>query len=134
MFSAESDRVLVWNAAGTPAPVSIADAPSGLLHFPKSPSWLWELVDSGDLHCGSKPGYRNIPAVLTVALHPDGKRAAIGSTRLDAPLQIRDARAGTLLAILDGHEAAVTAVAFSADGTLLASGSNDRTVRIWKIP
>lgn len=134
IFSADMKGILAWDATGTPAHVEPEDAPAGLLDSPKSPSWLWDLVDAGDLHCGSKPGYRNIPAVLTVALHPDGKRAAIGSTRLDAPLQLRDARAGTLLAILEGHEAAVTAVAFSADGTQLVSGSNDRTVRVWKIP
>ncbi|KAF5516715.1 Vegetative incompatibility protein HET-E-1 [Colletotrichum siamense] len=32
---------------------------------------------------------------------------------------------------LDGHKARVTAIAFSADGRLLASGSRDQTIRLW---
>jgi WD40 repeat protein len=35
---------------------------------------------------------------------------------------------------LKKHEAAVNALAFSPDGQLLASGSDDRTVIIWEIP
>ena len=35
--------------------------------------------------------------------------------------------------ILEGHEELVTSVSFSPDGTLLASGSGDRTVKLWEV-
>jgi WD40 repeat protein len=42
-------------------------------------------------------------------------------------------RAQRLLRLFSGHSGAVSAVAFSRDGKLAASGSRDRTVKIWEI-
>jgi len=38
---------------------------------------------------------------------------------------------GSVMMTLSGHSGAVRSVAYSADGRLLASGSDDGTVRIW---
>ena len=42
-----------------------------------------------------------------------------------------DRHGGPLVATLTGHEGEVTSIAYSFDGRLLASGSDDGTVRIW---
>ena len=37
------------------------------------------------------------------------------------------------LIVLQGHTEAVMSVAFSPDGKSLVSGSNDKTVKVWKL-
>ena len=44
---------------------------------------------------------------------------------------VRDVSSGNEIARLEGHRAAVEALAFAPDDALLASGSIDRTVRLW---
>jgi WD40 repeat protein len=66
-----------------------------------------------------------------VAYSPDGKSIAIGST---GTIRIRDANASVAAhPILKGDQAAICSVAFSRDGLLIVSGSDDQTVRIWDV-
>jgi WD40 repeat protein len=41
---------------------------------------------------------------------------------------------GTAMITLEGHTSFVMSIAFSPNGTALASGSDDRTIRFWGIP
>lgn len=77
----------------------------------------------------------------SVAFSPDGRRLISGggdtmlATRKlsdgDKTARIWDVATGRELRSLSGHLKGVTAVAFSPDGTRVATGSLDATVRVW---
>lgn len=46
-------------------------------------------------------------------------------------MKIADSERGTILRVIRGHTDAVSAAAFSPDGVLLATASDDGTARIW---
>ena len=68
--------------------------------------------------------------VLDLIFSPDDRvlASAVGSD-----INLFDTQTATLMKKLTKHEAAVNALAFSANGRLLASGSADRTAIIWQI-
>jgi WD40 repeat protein len=47
---------------------------------------------------------------------------------------VREAETGKELALLRGHQGKVNCLAFSADGRLLVSGSDDTTALVWELP
>lgn len=63
------------------------------------------------------------------AVSPDGKRAA---TAVNTTVRLLDLASGKELRQYPGHGAWVNALAFSADGQLLATASQDKTVLIWE--
>lgn len=66
-----------------------------------------------------------------MAFSPASELLAAGST--EGGVFIWNPRDGALLTELKGHTDAVTDVEFSLDGTLLASASDDGTIRLWGI-
>lgn len=82
---------------------------------------------------------RNINATLalapgricSIAFYPADNYPYLACGLEDGSIRIWDIKKGTPVTRIDGHRAQVTGVAFSADGKLLASGSEDRQVRIW---
>jgi WD40 repeat protein len=70
----------------------------------------------------------NTKAPMVVARTPDGTRIASAGDQL---IRVWDAADGKPLLNLSGHGDSVLSLAFSADGRTLASGSIDRTVRLW---
>lgn len=91
--------------------------------------------------------FKTIPSG-PVTFSPDGRRLAVGGDDLTA--HIHDVESGRRLLTLEdfpdrppdaprpetpppGHAAGLFAVRFNPDGTRLATGSNDRTARIWDL-
>jgi WD40 repeat protein len=90
---------------------------------------LWEVATGGKwatLETTAKKVLSNELTALTFA--PDGRMLAVAVGRV---VQLWDVASSRLVARLEGHEGKVICLAFSPDGTRLASGSYDQTVRLW---
>src|SRR6266496_1461977 len=59
-----------------------------------------------------------------VAFRPDSRCLAVGAS--DGSIAVWDGTLGKKIAALRGHEDAVAALAFTADGSVLVSGGHDR--------
>lgn len=63
---------------------------------------------------------------------PDGERLVLGPSWGASPLiQVRNAATGQVEQRLEGHSDTIYTMALSPDGSMLASGSADRTIRLW---
>ena len=100
---------------------------------------LWDATTGRLL---SLPLSGHVGDVISLAFSPDSKMLASGST--DNSIRLWSITTGQQLATLEeqiawgvvtheGHTGDVTAVAFSTDGTTLASGGTDNIVRLWDV-
>ncbi|MBX2965570.1 MAG: caspase family protein [Cyclobacteriaceae bacterium] len=71
------------------------------------------------------------------ALSPDGKLLAVSgypvSTEKENYIIIIDVEKGVQVATAIGHTNVINTLSFSGSGLYLASGSDDRTIKIWKV-
>ncbi|WP_208597692.1 WD40 repeat domain-containing protein, partial [Desulfogranum mediterraneum] len=72
--------------------------------------------------------------IFAIALSPDDRWLAVGGYFLpDDVIRIYDFSSGKLHRLLKGHANVVLDLAFSQDGSLLASASADETVKLWTV-
>ncbi len=68
--------------------------------------------------------------IRDVKFSPDGRYLAVATS---IGIELREAESFELVRFLSGHTGTVTSVAFSPDGSLLASGSWDQTIKLWEV-
>jgi WD40 repeat protein len=97
---------------------------------------LWSVAAGGVIRAWETASGRRLRQVRSGAgsdlfrFAPDGRTVAAGSRDLRTVLLL-DSTTGKTTHRLAGHLDRVTALAFSADGKHLATGSADETVRLW---
>jgi len=69
--------------------------------------------------------------VISISYSPDGKLIAVGCGFVDPRITIWDTDKKEVIIKLEGHAGFVSEVAFSSDGSTLASSSGDQTIKLW---
>jgi hypothetical protein len=124
-FSADGKYLAVGGdarptAAGLPAREELR----GALH-------VWEVIDGKLARRLAPAGDKDERQVRCAVFTPDGRTLIAGDT--DGTVALYEVATGRVRRKYVGHQAAVLALSLSADGRLLASGSQDHTALVWDL-
>ena len=79
----------------------------------------------------SPPNPETTSPIAAVAIDRSGRRGAAAT--MDGRVRLWDTRSGELVTTLRGSDAPALSVSFHPDGALLAVGSSDASLRVWRL-
>jgi WD40 repeat protein len=94
------------------------------------PIIVWDIASGAQVRTFGDP---NRGGVNRIVLSRDGSLLASAGGESTDPIILWDATSGRQLRTFSGHTDSVTDLAFSPDGKLLASASNDVTIKLWNV-
>ena len=123
---------LMPNRFGSPPALAFSPSGKSLLAVAISNSvHLWDMTTRQEIgRIQSEPG-----TISSLAFTPDGRSLVTGSFEIGVWDVATQRPAASPISIRsNGETRYVSTLAVSPDGTLLAAGSGDRTVRLWRLP
>ena len=96
-----------------------------------SVSWREPWAILWDVNSQSRIRTLSVGSAYSVAWSPDGQTLAVGEAHYD-DIYLFNPNTGNRKQRLSGHSGDVRSVAFHPNGRILASGSEDNTIRIWE--
>jgi WD40 repeat protein len=138
----DDGALMVWDTADGAIRARLRAGPDRgrvrLLAFRPDGAALIAVYEFGEVRSWDPTGataYRELPphagGTTGAAISPDRRTLALGLT--DGPIALRDLGTGSIVGRLEGQPPYVRSLAFSPDGTGLASGDHTGTIRRWDL-
>lgn len=138
----DDGKIKIWNTVSGFCFVTFSEHSSAIsaVEFAKQGQVLFSASLDGTVRAFDLVRYRNFRTFTSpspvqfssLAVDDSGEVVAAGSTD-SFQIFMWSVQTGKLLDVLSGHEGPVSSLAFSPAGNILASGSWDKSVRLWNV-